>query len=294
MKSKIILLTLILLAILPLITAFQNKPAVEELTLKQAIEKGYISCLFENNKGFTHYSKCLTLKISNHSTKMLTIKINNGIQVNPVDSVYQNLIVTENIFVTLNPQESKTTPIYAMCTEPHDRAPGDNYITYSLSKDAIGVMKCVTDLITRNNYHNSEGQQAVWCVAEGSSLDAISGYDTIAVKKLQELISKLTGKKMPPPPAPNDYKRNYYTQAYTKKITLGGEFEFSFVKPKNILVGMFDKNNVLVRELYKKDGETPGAHKQKYEFDASVYTESYYFIRLVADGQVRLETKVTL
>ncbi|MCX6188791.1 MAG: hypothetical protein NTW54_04185 [Bacteroidetes bacterium] len=189
MKSKIILLTLILLAILPLITAFQNKPAVEELTLKQAIEKGYISCLFENNKGFTHYSKCLTLKISNHSSKMLTIKINNGIQVNPVDSVYQNLIVTENIFVTLNPQESKTTPIYAMCTEPHDRAPGDNYVTYMLSKDAIGVMKCVTDLITQNKYHNSEGQQAVWCVAEGSSLDAISGYDTIAVKKLQELIS---------------------------------------------------------------------------------------------------------
>ena len=104
----------------------------------------------------------------------------------------------------------------------------------------------------------------------------------------------LTGNKIPPPPSADDYKRNYYTPTYTKKVTLGGEFEFSFAKPRNILVGMFDKNNVLVRELYKKDGEAPGAHKQKYEFDASVYTDSYYYIRLVPDGQVRLETKITL
>lgn len=294
MKRKIATTFLVLLALLPLLYAFKFKPQVEELTLKQAIDKGYIRCTFENNKGYTHYSQCLLAKITNTSNKLISLKIENGTQVNPEDSVYQNLIVTENLFVSLNPQENRALPIYAMCTEPHDRAPGTNHVTYTLNKDAQGVMKAVTELITSKHYQNSEGQQAVWCVASNSGLDNISGYDTVAVKNLQLCIAKLTGKKIPPPPAPDDYKRNYYAPTYVKKITVGGEFEFSFAKPRNILVGMFDKNNVLVRELYKKDGETPGAHKQKYEFDGSVYTDSYYYIRLIADGQTRLETKITM
>ncbi len=190
MKSKITFAALTILALLPLFYAFTNKPEFEELTLKQAISKGYVKCVFENNKGYTHYSQCLIAKINNVSGKVLTIKIDNGTQVNPVDSSYQNLIVTENIFVNVNPQENRIVPIYAMCTEPHDRAPVSNSVTYTLSKDANGVMKEVTNMISANKYNNSEGQQAVWCVAANRELDAISGYDTVAVKKLQELISR--------------------------------------------------------------------------------------------------------
>ncbi len=294
MKSKIRSSILFLIATLPLFFGFQRKPKVEDITLKQAIAKGYLECVFTNNKGYTHYSRCLIAKLINKSPRMLNIKIDNGMQVNPDDSGYQNLIVTENLFVTINPNETKNIPIYAMCTEPHDRAPGNVPVSYTMAHDATGVMKAVTDLISQNNYHTSEGQQAVWCVAENSSLDAISGYDTVSVGKLQRLISKLTGKKIPPPPAKDDYKRNYYAETYHPKITIGGEFEYSFSKIRNIHIAMFDKNNVIVRELYQKDGEAPGAHKQKYEFDASVYTDNLYYIRLIADGQVRLESKVTL
>jgi hypothetical protein len=233
MKIKIAFAALVLLTVLPVIYGFKTKPQLEELTLKQAMVKGYIQCSFQNNKGYTHYSQCLLAEIKNTSSRVLSIKIDNGMQVCPDDSIYQNLIVTENLFVTINPQQSITVPIYAMCTEPHDRAPGNISINYKLAKDASGVMKAVTEFIMQNKYHNSEGQEAVWCVAANEDLDAISGYDTIAVAKLQGLISKLTGKKIPPPPAPDDYKRNYYAHAYTPKITLGGNFQYNFAKARN-------------------------------------------------------------
>jgi hypothetical protein len=294
MKRKLKFAGITLLILFPFIYGFRLKPEVEEISLKQAIAKGYVQSVFQNNIGYTHYSKCLLIGLKNISGKMLNIRIDNGFQVNPEDSEYQNLIVTENLFVTINPNENKSVPVFAMCTEPHDRAAGSQPVKYTMAKDASGVMKALTELIDKKNYHNSEGQQAVWCVAANRDLDDISGYDTIAVKDLQNLISRLTGKKIPPPPAPDDYKRNYYAPSYTKKITIGGSFEYNFATSKNILIAMFDKNNVVVRELYKKEGETPGNHKQNYEFDASVYTDSIYYIRLVADGRSRLESKITM
>jgi hypothetical protein len=292
--SKARLLLIILFACSPFIFSFRHKPEVETVTLQNAIASKYIACNFENNRGTTHYSKCLLAHISNKTAKMLTVQVDNGSQVIPEDSSYQNLIVTQNVFVTLNPYETKDVAINAMCTEPSDKAPYNNVMHYNLVKSADGVMKSVVDMIDKNNYFNSEGQQAVWCVAKDRSLDEISGYDTVAVKKLQQLISKLTGKKIPPPPKYDDYVHNYYAPPAVKKITIGGEFEFSFARPKNILIGMFDKNNVLVRELYKKDGESPGVHKQKYEFDASVYTDKSYYIRLVVDGRITLESEVKM
>ncbi len=232
--------------------------------------------------------------LTNVSGKVLTVQVDNGTQVIPEDSDYQNLIVTQNTFVSLNPHETKDQALNAMCTEPSDAAPFNNTLHYTMTKNADGVMKAVADLIDKNNYFSGEGQQAVWCVAKDRSLDYISGYDTVAVKKLQNLISKMTGKKIPPPPKADDYVHNYYAPPHVKKITIGGEFEFSFSKPKNILIGMFDTHNVLVRELYKKDGESAGVHKQKYEFDASVYTDKSYFIRLVVDGRVTLESEISM
>jgi hypothetical protein len=294
MKYRTLFYTLVILATVPFTYSFRMKPEAESVTLQQAIASKYIEVNFENNRGTTHYNKCLLAHISNKTAKVLTIQVDNGTQVTPDDSTYQNLIVTQNVFVTVNPNGTQDITINAMCTEPSDRAPYNDVMHYKMAKNADGVMKAVVDLIDKKNYFNGEGQQAVWCVAADRSLDAIAGYDTTAVKNLQQLISKLTGKKIPPPPKYDDYVHNYYAPPAVKKITIGGEFEYKFVKPKNILIGMFDKNNVLVRELYKKDGESAGVHKQKYEFDASVYTDKSYYIRLVVDGKVTLESEITM
>jgi hypothetical protein len=294
MKRKTGFLSILILLSVPMFFSFKSRPQTETLTLQNAMASNYITCTFENNRGVTHYNKCLLAHISNTSGKILNIQVDNGTQVIPEDSAYQNLVVTQNVFVTLNPGDSKSIAMNAMCTEPHDMAPYSNVMHYRMTRSADGVMKAVVDLIDKNSYFNSEGQQAVWCVASDRPLDEISGYDTTAVKKLQQLISKLTGKKIPPRPKDDDYVHNYYAPPRVKKITVGGEFEFSFAKPKDILIDMFDKNNVLVRELYKKDGEPAGVHIQKYEFDASVYTDKSYYIRLVADGKVKLESELKM
>jgi hypothetical protein len=149
-------------------------------------------------------------------------------------------------------------------------------------------------LIAQEKWHNSEAQQAVWCLVEDRSLSRISGFDTAVVRKLQTKIAKLTNKKMPLAPAKTDYHRNYYATPSVIKIKVGGSYSFYFSRTKSVQIAMFNTQNVLVRELYKNEQEAPGRKTINYAFDASVYTEPVYYMRMFVDGEKRLETKMNL
>lgn len=263
-------------------------------TLESAIKNKKINCSFQSTSNTSHYGKCLTLVLQNNTPSKIDIAIPAGMQVNPKDSNYQNLVVTENMFVGINPNENKTIPVYAMCTESHDMAPGNETISYKLVKPATGNLNEVANFIAKEKLHNSEGQNAVWCISNKKPLTEISGYDTTAVRKLQTLVAKITHQKMPAPPAKTDYKRNYYAPVSTMQIKVGGSYSFAFSHEKNVHIGMFNTQNVLVRELYKNEHEPAGRNTIKYAFDASVYTDSLYFMRMYVNGEKKLESKMVM
>lgn len=249
---------------------------------------------FESNNGFSHYGKCLKLKIENKASKKLDYAIPAGFQLQAADSTYQNLVVTENVFVSILPKQKLEIPIFAMCTEPNDAAPGSEVLSYKPITKANPHLSELCELIAKEKWHNSEAQQAVWCLVDDRSLNRINGFDTAVVRKLQSKIAKLTNKKMPAPPTKTDYQRNYYANSSSMKIKVGGSYSFYFSSPKSVQIAMFNTQNVLVRELYKNEQEAAGRKTINYAFDASVYTEPVYYMRMFVNGEKRLETKMNL
>lgn len=249
---------------------------------------------FISNPGFSHYGKCVLVKIHNPNASKVDYSLPAGHQLLASDSDYQNLVVTENVFVTLLPGERKSIPIYAMCTEPHDAAPSSKQISYTSIRKENKKLVELSQLIAQEKLYTSEGQQAVWCLVDNQSLENIAGFDTSAVRKLQRKVATLTNQKMPPPPAKSDYKRNYYASHTTMKVKVGGSYSFNFPRTKSVHIAMFNSQNVLVRELYKNEQEAPGRKTINYAFDATVYTDPVYFMRMFVDGEKRMETKMNM
>ena len=290
------LMKIICLTALPLLALMAfSKPAETTLGLKEAIKRGMVKCNVFNNPKGTHYQKPIVIYLTNLTSAPLKISIDNGTMFYPEDSSYQTLLVTQGMVVGIDANGNRSSLIQAVCTESSDRAPGtDTKMQYSIGKDAVGNLLKLSIMLEQNQFYNAEAQAAVWTLKNNGDLTNIYGYDTVATRKLQVFLAKLMGKKVPPPPAPDDYRRNSYAPTYRKKITLGGEFEFNFFKTRSVIIGMYDKNNILVRELYKNTQEAAGNHIFKYEFDASVYTDDYYNIKLIADDEVRLQAKVEM
>ena len=84
--------------------------------------------------------------------------------------------------------------------------------------------------------------------------------------------------------------RNYYATNY--KTSMHGSFNYDFFDTSFVTIGMFNIDNIIVRELYRNPKEPPGKHKLEYKFDATEYTDNFYYPRLIADGEIILNGKI--
>ena len=72
---------------------------------------------------------------------------------------------------------------------------------------------------------------------------------------------------------------------------VGGEFEYKINSPRSVVIAMFDNDNIVVRELFNNPEVKPGVHTFEYAFDATVYTDEFYYIRMIMNGDIALEGK---
>lgn len=268
-------------------------PAGESMSLRDAIQTGAVKCTITGNIESTHYIKPIIAEIKNRRNVPLNIRIQAGDRFYPEDSSYQNMIVSRQEMIALNAGGTVKVSLHAMCTENHDRAPGQD-VRYRTAAQSNGHLLKLMQMIENKKLFDPLGQSAVWAMTCNTPLEDIAGFDTTSARQLVKYVAGALGKKVPPPPSATDTYRNYYAPVASYKVTMSGKFEYKFHKPKVITIAMFDKNNIVVRELFRKPGVEPGYHEFEYKFDASCYNDDYYYIRMIADGNIVINSKISM
>lgn len=263
-------------------------PKEETVSLKAAGSSGLVSFSGVKNPQSTHYLKPVMLSLKNKTARTLSVEIPVGYRFLPADTGMQPMLVVKPELIVLGPNELKVIYLEAMC-HAHNKSSASDGMIYSLGTEAKGNLLEIAREINRMQAYNSEGQQAVWCISDNNPPEYIYGADTAATNRLRQFVCKLTGKKLPSKETLNNYRYNYYAPVIETKERIWGSYEFRFAKEKSIIIAMFGRGDVLVRELYKNEHEKPGKNTFSYEFDSSVYTEDAYKIKFIADGKVITE-----
>jgi len=243
------------------------------------------------NPGSIHYHKPLLLKVKNNSTREVQIKIDNGLMLIAGEESYQNFVVTDEEILAIGPGKTVEKEVTAMCTESSDAAPGEE-ILYALGQFADPNLLALTQKIEKEAIWGYEAQTAVWALCGNYGLEDIVGYDTTLTRQLTEYVAAVTGQEMPPPPDENDYLRNYYAPVSTYTLTMTGEFSYNLFEERSIIIALVNKENVVVRELFNNPKEKPGDYKRTYTFDATAYTDEYYFVKMIDNGEVVINMKI--
>jgi hypothetical protein len=269
---------------------FAGKSQTRSLT--EAEKQKLIQFSIHGNEGSTHYIRPLLLEVKNISNSITNLKVENGLVLQANDSSYQNFVVTKEEILSLKPGQVTEIQLYAMCLESYDASP-DVTSVYHPSKLADSSLLGLTRKIEKEELFNFEAQTAVWALSCKYPIDYITGFDTVLTRQLIGYVADETGQELPPPPAPDDYERNYYSTS-TYKLKMSGEFSYNLYENRSITIAMFDKDNIVVRELYKNTVEKPGDHKLKFEFDATAYTDDFYYLKVIDNGDVAIEMKVDI
>jgi hypothetical protein len=238
----------------------------------------------------THYLLPLEISVRNIKNKPVEIDVPFGFIFAPIDTSYQKFVVNKAIAFTLPPALNKKVQISAMCINANKSSPVLGSV-YKLAEPASGKLLEIVKYIEVNKYYSYAGQRAVWVVSDNHDLDFVDSFDDKEAISLQTFLSKLLSRPIPVRDK-NDYSKNLKVRPSIK--VMGGEFEFDFYKSRKVQIAMFDKNNIVVRELYNNPNEPAGNRKVTFEFDASVYIEPFYYFRLIADDEVLINRKISI
>lgn len=269
-----------------------HQEAAKNLSLPEALKSKHISIQAEYVDGAPHYKYPLSVQIENLQSTPLQVDIKSGNVFLAEDAQLQDMIVTEDQPVVLQPREKKTLTLAAMCISP-SKGSGFKGTSYRLSSESYPSLEQLASFIGKKKVQTSEAQQALWVLINNQPLSCIYGPDTILSLDLQQQVAAIRKEKIPEKlQVSNSYQYNYYYGEL--KIELSGYFNYDIYKARNIEIAMFNDRGVLVRELMRKDVSSAGNHRLDYKFDASVYDEDVYYVKLIMDDRIMVSRKVPL
>jgi hypothetical protein len=265
--------------------ASAKTPINTNQNLLDAIKNKNVKCTIQGNSSSTHYLEPIIATITNISSQPITVEINDGDMFIPTDSNKQNIVVTSQEILVLKPLEKKTIKIKGMCTEQSDGA-GNNETVYTFKPNDNKNLKKLSEFIQSKKYQTTTAQYAVWSLMNNSDINSIYGADSTEETDLKKFMASLTGKTYVL--TNKNYRYNYYEPPKEK---VGGKFEYNFAKKQDVQIAMFDKNGILVRELFNQKDVPGGLHTFNFEFDSSVYTDDVYYFKLIALNDVLVNQK---
>ena len=282
MKNTIILV----LAVLSI--AATRKPSVEPtFDLNDALEKGYVDVAITGNPESSHYLKPIIIELQNLRSEPITIRIPNGLQFHAPD--VQDVIVTKEEMIALAPNEKTTRDIYAMCTEQSLSASNSDS-NFKVGDIATGDLAKLTSEIQKSTIYNTLGQYAIWTLTDEQHLNTISGFDMEAATELKTFVAELL--EVPVPEYdPDDYLTNFHDDGLIQRA-IKSRFRYRSLGGAKITIAMFDDEDRLVRELYNNPFVSGGEHEFEFQFDAEVYRNKAYFIRMIVDDEIKINMKM--
>tara|TARA_R110000868_G_scaffold334999_3_gene595724 strand:+ start:1359 stop:2216 length:858 start_codon:yes stop_codon:yes gene_type:complete len=261
------------------------------VSLQEAVNQKLIKLDVHGNTNSPHYSQPIKLTVKNLSNSPFMLNIPNGQRFLTLDHEVQDMLVVKSEQLALAPGIEKSILLNAMCTQKENRGPGENE-PYRLGPLAESHLLQVSNKIQELEAYNTIGQYSVWSISNDVGLESIAGFNDTEAEKLQQFVAKITGKNIPEKDT-TDYLTNYNRPSLSIR-TLGGTFEYGLVKTSAITIGLFNDQNIIVRELLNKPKTPRGDHKLNFEFDMAAYSEPVYFVRLIIDGEIKISTKVEI
>ncbi len=140
----------------------------------------------------------------------------------------------------------------------------------------------LAQFIEKNKFWSPAGQQPMWTLINDEPLYAVSSLDTSQAAILQKYLSEITGKKIEEIPEDQSYLYDYQVKPH--KVTVGGEVEFDMKHKIMVVWALYSEDGILLREMY--NGPVEGHQILTFEYDAEVYSDPVYYLKLVADDKV--------
>ena len=275
--KRICLLTLLVV----ICTSFKTTYHLKIIDLDYAIQQQMIQYTVIGTLDSPHYIKPISITLENKHGNNFLLKIPSGYTFTSKDTTYQDIIITKEEVIAVTKNKPITRDLYGMCIQKYQSAPNEE-IEYTANGITKGKLNQIAKEIEHQNEHSILGQHAIWNITDDSTLYDIAGYESTDGASLRDFTADLLNVPRIKIEDINE-ERNIIS-----KRTVGGNFRYNFPYTSSVTIGMFNAQDIIVKELFHNPNTPAGEHHLAYEFDASIYPDDTYYIRLIVNEKIKI------
>lgn len=122
-----------------------------------------------------HFGKCMGIILTNRTDSTLVLTLDCGMQLLPLDTTLQTMIVTKALAIELPPHYQLARMFDAMCGQIHDGPPG-TYSPYILGELADSNVVKIANYLNIHDIQTVSGQHAIWAYTDKIAADDLKPY----------------------------------------------------------------------------------------------------------------------
>lgn len=227
----------------------------------------------------------LQMELANNTGETLKIEMEEGYMMEPEESGYQALLMTQPLIITLQPKSKIKQFIYAMCTQLSMSSPNKK-VKYKIGKKAPDVLLKMAQYIAKNKLQNLAAQQAVWSISDNSPILAIHDENNNVTNDLQKFVANLKGVDLEKLRKENDGKNLAQIMYSYNRDKSDRNIVFKNDSACMVSVGYFGENGELLKSFIDNTLFAAGHHGIRYNPFPISLTNKRYSVRMIKDGQV--------
>lgn len=278
-----------------LLGSFAYQPVFSEtiVDIKQAKN---IKALSLKINGASSSRQKAFIKITNKTNQLIKLIISAGdMLITPTTST-QNLIITKTEEIQIQPHQSISKNLFALCAEQHDGSPGSE-TQYAFGNKATGNLLAMAEYLDKNKlYDDDVAQNAIWCISDNADLSRIEHSNKTIERDLQTMIAKhqkLNLEKELIKIKANRLANNQGIQR--KRITsFHGNIAFNLDKEAKVNLVLLDPKGKTVATFIKEENFVAGVHKKEFAYTDANIEYGLYQLIVIADGKEKLRRRVQL
>lgn len=139
-----------------------------------------------------YYGKCINIILKSKVDTLILIRLDCGIQLIPIDSAVQTMLITKKVILPLYPKKLYATRVYAMCGQMHYDGP-DISKEFKVGDFADTGLVRLAKYLDDNYLQNMLGQHAIWAYTDQAKMDELTKYgaDSSSIDKTKEILDNL-------------------------------------------------------------------------------------------------------
>lgn len=236
------------------------------------------------------------IKITNKTNQLIKLIISAGdMLITPTTST-QNLIITKTEEIQIQPHQSISKNLFALCAEKHDGCPGSE-TQYAPGKKATGNLLAMAEYLDENKlYDDDVAQNAIWCISDNAELSQIEHSNKTIERDLQTMIAKHQNLDLEKELAKIKAQKLMSSSfSNRRRITsFHGNISFNLEKDAKVNLVLLDPKGKTVATFIKEENFQAGIHKKDFAYTDANIEYGLYQLIILADGKEKLRRRVQL